>query len=78
MAIKKKQHSAGEFRQRLNDYGKWQDKANMDRFVILVFLTAAEKAEWAGRHLGDPEACYIDGHAVATVELESKATKRSA
>ena len=74
MAVKK---SRGGFNDRLHSYGKWHEKANMDRFLTLVFLTAEEKRTWCETHLGDQHVCYFDGDDVAGVELKDTAKQKS-
>ena len=52
-----------EFGRSLKNYGKWKDKVNMDRFIILTFLTAKEKEEYAKKFIGpnDGDVVYLDG-----------------
>jgi hypothetical protein len=58
------------FAQRLDQYGKWRDKTNMDRFVILVFLTAEEKEAFCRQQLGAPDVDYVDGAEVASLTMK--------
>lgn len=49
---------------RMRNYDKWRDRTDMDRFIILVYMTAAEKRAAAKRFLGDENADYVDGDTV--------------
>ena len=56
--------------------GKWAEELNMDRFVILVFLTAEEKRAFALKQLGDENIDYFDGDDVERITIKPTATKR--
>ena len=58
---KPKTEAKTAFGKSLKQYGKWKEKVNVDRFIILTFLTAKEKMDFAEKAIGDPEAVYIDG-----------------
>jgi hypothetical protein len=73
-----KHDTAAALNNRLKDYGSWEAKMDMDRFVILVFLTAAEKQAFAGKHLGDPLVDYFDGDDVQSITLKETARAQSA
>lgn len=62
-----------EFGQRLKDYGKWRDQVNVDRFIVLVYLTAEEKAAASQRMFGIPDVVYVDGADVEAVTLKAGA-----
>lgn len=68
MAIKrhKKDETSGQsaMEKRMRNYDKWRDRTDMDRFIILVYMTAAEKRAAALRMLGDENVDYIDGDTV--------------
>jgi hypothetical protein len=76
MAIQKKRDSAGAFNKRLREFGQWMNVMDMDRFVILVFMTADEKRAWAKRVLGNEDVCYFDGDDVIDVELKESAKQK--
>ena len=49
------------FGQRLASYGKWRDRTNMDRFIVITYLTAEEKMAAAEKYFGDAYVDYLDG-----------------
>jgi hypothetical protein len=59
-------------KKRIKEYGSWKDKADMDRFVILVFLTAAEKRAFVKKQFGDELVDYFDGDDVASIQLKQR------
>ena len=52
--------------------GKWGEELDMDRFVILVFLTAEEKRAFAQSHFGTPDVDYFDGDDVESISLKKR------
>lgn len=64
------------FGQRLAQYGKWREKTNMDRFVILAFLTAEEKRDFCKRQGLPEDVDYIDGDDVQGLELKPESEQR--
>lgn len=67
------------FGRRLKGYGKWREKANMDRFVTLVFLTAQEKRDFCKRVFGEDmtDVDYLDGDDVESLTLKPEEQQRS-
>lgn len=57
---------------RLKEYGSWKDKTYMDRFVILVFLTAAEKRAFAKAQFDEGAVDYFDGDDVDSIRLKKR------
>ena len=52
----------GEFSSHVKSWQKDKDEKNdLDRFLILVFNSPAEKREYCEKHLGDPHINYIEG-----------------
>lgn len=70
---KKKKTEAQGYKQRLKDFSSWMEVTNMDRFVILVFLTAEEKRRFAKAQLGDETVDYFDGDDVESIKLKGYA-----
>jgi len=52
------------------NHGRWSEELNLDRFVILVFLTAEEKQAFAEAQLGDACIDYFDGDDVESIKLK--------
>ena len=56
--------------QRLKDYGKWREQTNMDRFIILTFLTSQEKRDFCKKFLADADVDYFDGDEVENLTIK--------
>lgn len=63
------------FGKRLKDYGKWKERTDADRFLIIVYLTAPEKQAAAQRYFGNPDVCYIDGGDMQDLTLKPSAVE---